>query len=288
MKIYLDCYPCFLRQALQAGRFVTDDEGVLKDIMDAVASAMPGIPKDATSPKMGGMIHGIVRGVTGEEDPYRRVKAENLREAMRHYGAMKDRVRAAADPLAFAARLSIVGNIIDYALVTDFDIENEIFSLADRVMGIDDTALLLEALKSASSVLYLGDNVGETVFDRVFIEEIGAPVTYAVRGRPILNDVTAEDAAASGLDGSSRILSSGCAAPGTLLDQCSEEFLEEFHRADVIISKGQGNYESLSETNRPVFFLLRAKCPVVAADLSVNLGDFVLKGVNIPAVVGIQ
>jgi damage-control phosphatase, subfamily I len=287
MKIYLDCYPCFLKQALQAGRFATSDEKVLKDVLDAVASAMPSIPQDATSPKIGGLIHRIVRGITGEEDPYRKVKAENLLEAKKHYGAMKDRVLGAEDPLGYAARLAIVGNIIDYALVQDFDIEREIFSMADGVMGIDDTESFKEALDGASSVLYLGDNVGETIFDKVLIEQIDAPVTYAVRGRPVLNDVTFEDAVASGLDESARLLSSGCCAPGTLLDECSEEFNDAFRSADVVVSKGQGNYESLSGTDRSIYFLLRAKCPVVAEDLGVNLGDFVLKGANIPTTVGV-
>jgi damage-control phosphatase, subfamily I len=287
MKIYLDCYPCFLKQALQAGRFVTKDEEVLKDILDAVASTVPSIPKDATSPMIGAVIHRIVRDITGEDDPYRQVKAEKLSEAKKHYGAMLDHVRASADPLASAARLSIVGNIIDYALVQDFDIENEIFSMAGSGMGIDDTALFKEALANASSVLYLGDNVGETVFDKVLIEQIDAPVTYAVRGGPVLNDVTEEDAEASGLGEVSRILPSGSDAPGTLLDECSGEFLEAFNSADVILSKGQGNYESLSGTDRPIFFLLRAKCSVVAADLGVNRGDFVLKAANIQAPVGV-
>ena len=282
MRIYLDCYPCFLGQALQAGRFATGDEETLKRVLDAAADVIPKIPKDASPPEIGGIIHRIVREMTGDDDPYRAVKAENLAEAKRHYAAMKGHVRAAPDPLAYAARLAIVGNIIDYALVRDFDIENEIFSLAGKSLEIDDMPRLRTALETASSVLYLGDNVGETVFDKVFIEELGVPVTYAVRGRPVLNDVTADDAAASGLDEAARILSSGSAAPGTPLDECSEEFLEIFRTADVVISKGQGNYESLSGTERPVFFLLRAKCPVVAGDLNVPEGALILKGMNLP------
>jgi len=126
-------------------------------------------------------------------------------------------------------------------------------------------------------VLYIGDNVGETVFDRVFIEEITAPVTYVVRDRPVLNDVTAQDALDSGLEGLARIVSSGSASPGAVLPECSNEFLDLFDKADVVISKGQGNYEALSDAPRPIFFLLRAKCPVVARDLGVEVGSLVLR-----------
>lgn len=284
VKIYFDCYPCFLNQALQAGRFVSSDETKLRKILDTVAVKIPEIPGDITPPAIGQIIHRIVREVSGENDPYRQVKNENLKVAKSYYELMKSHVKAVDDPLAYAIGLSVIGNIIDSAIVQDFDIEDEIFSLADRSMGIDDTTRLVSALSTASSVLFLGDNAGETVFDRVFIEEIDTPVVYAVRECPILNDATLEDAVTSGLGSVARIISSGTTAPGTLLEECSEEFLELFRTADVVISKGQGNYEALSGVDRPIFFLLRAKCPVVAGELDVEVGSLVLKGLNLPPV----
>jgi len=277
MKISLDCYPCFLRQALQAGRHVTADETRLKAVLDAVAGEIPRIPPGAASPVIGGIVHRIVREIAGDDDPYRRVKAENLAEARRHYPAMKDHVARSENPMAEAAHLAIAGNIIDSAVIPECDIEREIFSLADRPLAVDDTQRLCEALDGASSVLYIGDNVGETVFDRVFIEEITAPVTYVVRDRPVLNDVTVQDALDSGLGGLARILPSGSASPGAVLPECSDEFLDLFEKADVVVSKGQGNYEALSDAPRPIFFLLRAKCPVVARDLGVEVGSLVLR-----------
>ena len=102
------------------------------------------------------------------------------------------------------------------------------------------------------------------------------PVSYAVRGRAIINDVTKGDAIDSGLDEVAEIISSGSPAPATILDLCNEDFLKRFKQADMIISKGQGNYEGLSDTDRPVFFLLKAKCPVIASDIGVHEDDIVL------------
>ncbi len=137
-----------------------------------------------------------------------------------------------------------------------------------------------QARSTAGSVLYLADNAGESVLDRILIEEINAPVTYAVSGLPVLNDVTHEDAVASGIAEVAEIISSGTTAPGTILSSCNDNFLELFNKADVVISKGQGNYEALSDIDRSIFFLLRAKCPVVAEDLGVEDGDTILKGLN--------
>lgn len=281
MKIYLDCYPCFVKQALQAGRFVTDDEKTVKQIVDAVTAALPDIPAGSTSPEIGGRIHKIVREISGVEDPYRRVKDENIAEAKSHYAGLKAYVADSEDSLGAAARIAIVGNIIDYGTDRVFDISSEIYGLVDEPMGIDDTEAFKEELNTAGYVLYLGDNAGETVFDKVLIEEIAAPVIYAARGRAVLNDATVDDAVASGLAEVSEIISSGTSAPGTLLNECSPEFLKLFNEADVVISKGQGNYEALSGVNRPIFFLLRAKCRVVAEDLEVEEGKLVLKGMNI-------
>ena len=146
-----------------------------------------------------------------------------------------------------------------------------------KQLAINDYQVLVDKLESTKQILYLADNAGETVFDRLLIDAIGRPVTYAVRENPIINDATEEDAIASGLDEISEIVSSGCDAPGTLLGQCSESFLNYFQAADIIISKGQGNCETLSNEKRPICYLLKVKSPVVARDLRVNEGAIVVK-----------
>jgi len=130
-------------------------------------------------------------------------------------------------------------------------------------------------------VLYLGDNAGESVFDKLLIEELGKPVTYVVREIPVINDCVIDDALASGLDKVATLISSGSTAPATILSLCNEDFIDKFKNADLVISKGQGNYEGLSQVNRSVFFMLKAKCPVIANNLNVKENDIVLKSINI-------
>ena len=139
---------------------------------------------------------------------------------------------------------------------------------------------VLRALEKALpeyDFLYLGDNAGESVFDKLLIETINKPVFYATREVPVINDVIIDDAIASGLNSVAEIISSGSPAPGIILPLCSDEFLSVFQKADMIISKGQGNYEGLSDADRNIFFLLKAKCPVIAKDLNVNVNDIILK-----------
>jgi hypothetical protein len=126
-------------------------------------------------------------------------------------------------------------------------------------------------------VLYLGDNAGETVFDRVLIEALEPPVLYAVKGGPVLNDATLDDALAAGLETCATIIDNGSRAPGTVLDLCSAEFRGAFDAAPLVIAKGQANYETLSEAGPRVFCLLQAKCPVIAEDMRVPVGSTIVR-----------
>ena len=179
-----------------------------------------------------------------------------------------------------AIRIAIAGNIIDFGANWDFDIENETYKVLEMNFAVCDYNGFKNKLDKAPKILYIGDNAGECVFDRILIEEIKKPVTYVVRGVPIINDATYEDAVQAGIDGVATILSSGTDAPGTILETCSPEFKEVYKNSEFIISKGQGNYEALSKEKRPIFFLLKTKCNVVADDIGVDNGDIVLKGID--------
>ncbi len=125
-------------------------------------------------------------------------------------------------------------------------------------------------------MLIIGDNAGETIFDKVLIEELlNLEIIYAVRSGPIINDATIEDVELAGLNRQVRLISTGCDAPGVIRTECSQEFLKIFDEADIVISKGQGNYETLSEEEREIFFLLKVKCPVIAKHIGVDSGDYV-------------
>jgi uncharacterized protein with ATP-grasp and redox domains len=180
--------------------------------------------------------------------------------------------------LYWALKIAATGNIIDSAIYNNVDIEGSIQTELIKEFSVCDLDIFEEELKSAKSILIIGDNTGETVFDRVLIKRLaGYIITYAVRNEPIINDATLLDAYDSGLNDCADIITTGCGAPGAILDQCSAEFLSVFSKADIVISKGQGNFEALSDCRRPVFFLLKAKCAMIASRLKVNLNEYVFK-----------
>ena len=278
MKTYLDCFPCFLRQALEAARMAGADEEGLRVILDRTMALLRDAPLESTPPEIGDRVHRVVRQLTGNDDPYAALKAESTREALRLYPRLRALLAAEeGDRLERAVRIAIVGNRIDFAPGTDFDIEETLESILYQPFAINDLWLLREALSEARSALYLGDNAGETVFDRVLIEALDVPVTYAAKDGPILNDATVEDARAAGLDEVAKVVSTGSDAPGTILARCSAPFRRLYEEADLIIAKGQANYETLSAGGERLFFLLKVKCPVIARDVSAPVGGIVLK-----------
>ncbi len=277
MKTYLECIPCFMKQALFAARAATEDEKTIKQVLDAVARRIPDIPLDSPPPRTARFIYGAVRDITGVSDPFREIKDRSIRNALEYYAAMKSAVESSADPLRTAAGIAIAGNVIDFGAHQHFDLDEEMRGVLDMPLAIDHYPSFRAGLEKARMVLYLGDNAGETVFDRILIETIGRNTVYAVRDAPIINDATIEDARKSGLGAASRIISSGCDAPGTILDRCSREFMDLYRTADVIISKGQGNLECLSEEAGPLFFLLKVKCPVIVRSLGAQKGGLILK-----------
>lgn len=281
MRTYLDCIPCFFNQALRAGRIATGDEKKLKKLLDEIGTMLSDIPLESTPPETGLLIYKKVREITGSFDPYRELKRESTEKALALYPAVKRMVETSDDKLLTAIRVAIAGNVIDFGVHSNFDIEAELAEVLKKDFAIFDYDDFKDCLAHTDEVLYIGDNAGESVFDRILIEELKKPVTYVVRAIPVINDVTYEDAIQAGIDKVASIMSSGTHAPGTVLETCSAEFKEIYRNAKFIISKGQGNYEGLSEEKRPIFFLLKAKCWVIADDIGVNEGDIVLKGMNV-------
>ncbi|MGD8589882.1 MAG: ARMT1-like domain-containing protein [Chromatiales bacterium] len=277
MKTYLDCYPCFLRQALSASRRAGATEQQQQQILHLTMQELAALPADATPPRMAFNIHRRVCEQTQSGDPYREAKEQATRQALDLYPMLKEKVAASSNPLETAARIAIAGNIIDLGVAESYDLQANLERVLTQDLAINGLTALYEALQERPSILYLADNAGETVFDRVLIETLNRPVTYVVKASPIINDATREDAVAAGIDRIAEIIDNGSNAPGTLLDHCSREFLERFYPAELVIAKGQANYESLSRVPAPIFFLLQAKCSVIARDLGVATGDIILK-----------
>lgn len=277
MKTYLDCYPCFLRQALSAARRADASEAQQRQILLNTMHELSGMPEDATPLQMAHGIHRQVRQLTHNTDPYQQAKAIATQQALALYPKLKESVDRSIDPLETAVRIAIAGNIIDLGVAESYDLEATLKRVLTDQFAINDLQALRNALKQNHSILYLADNAGETVFDRVLIETLNQPVTYVVKASPIINDATREDAIASGIDQVAKIIDNGSDAPGTLWEQCSIAFRQQFTQADLIIAKGQANYESLSGSHAPIFFLLQAKCNVIARNLGVTEGGIILK-----------
>nr|HID59685.1 DUF89 family protein [Desulfobacterales bacterium] len=277
MRTYLDCIPCFFKQALFASRIATDDEEKIKEVLNRIGMLLPDIPLTNSPPETGRVVYGVVREVTGIDDPFRDLKNESIKKALKLYPSLKTMVNASDDRLETAIKIAVAGNIIDFGASPNFELEKEVEVVLKKEPVINHFRSFRERLNRTEHILYLADNAGETVFDRVLIEELSKPVTYVVRERPVINDALIEDAVKSGIDKVADVITSGCDAPGTILERCSKEFCNYFENADLIISKGQGNYETLSNEKRPIFYMLRAKCPVVARNLGVKQGDIVLK-----------
>lgn len=277
MRIYLDCYPCFLRQTLEAARRAGADETRQYSILHEVLNELRSFALSSTAPEMAYLIHKIVRRETGNHDPYLKEKEASTRQALALYPGLKDLIANAGDPLETAVRLSIAGNIIDLAMPHEYDLDETIERVLEQQFAINDLEILRNELNRATKILFLADNAGETVFDRLLIETIKKPVTYAVKKGPILNDATREDALAAGLGEVTTIVDNGSNAPGTIIDLCSKDFKRLLNEAELIIAKGQANYESLSDMTAPVFFLLQAKCPIIADNLGVPVKGIVLK-----------
>ncbi len=288
MRTYLDCIPCFYRQALDAARIAGADEIKQKQIVDKISQLIPDFPLEASPPEMGREIYSLVGKISGVKDPFKGIKENSNKFALKLYPELKQEINNSEDRLLAAVKLSIIGNIIDYGAKNSLDVPKEIDYLFQGNFIINNENNLTtfkykqfkEALNKVNSIIYLADNAGEVVFDRLLIEELveelGKQVIYVVRGKPIINDALIEDAIFCGINKVAKITSSGSDAPGTIMKYCSPEFIELYQSAGLIISKGQGNYETLSEEDRPIFFLLKAKCPVIAEDVGCKIGDMVL------------
>jgi uncharacterized protein with ATP-grasp and redox domains len=281
LKIALECIPCFVRQAFEAGGLVTSDNELRERILREVLSTLSEKSFDDTPPSIGRDVHGIVKTLTGDKDPYCKAKRDSNTLALKLIPSLRGYIKDSLDPFETALRLAIAGNIIDYGQGDKIDeekIKNSISQCLNQPIERDSVEDLKKELSRASNILYLADNAGEIVFDRLLIDELKQyPVSLAVRGKPIINDALREDAAIAGIDKLIEVIDNGADIPGTIIEECSQEFRERFFESDLIISKGQGNYETLSNTHKKIFFLLKVKCPVIARDIGCREGDIVLK-----------
>jgi uncharacterized protein with ATP-grasp and redox domains len=280
MKAELECLPCLVRQAREVAIMSTDDLQLQMKIMRSCFAYMSKTDLDRSPPEIARGIGEIVRFMTGIEDPYREVKSLHTAAALDMLPEMEKIVTESDDPFVAGLRLAIAGNIIDLGAkekVSNEDICGILNEAMQQPLRGADPRQLEAEIDKADSVLYLADNAGETVFDRVFLEQFTSEkVTVAVRGAPAINDAILADAREAGLHRIVSLIDNGSGAPATVLSDCSGEFRSIFEKADVIIAKGQGNYESLSSSDANIYFLFRVKCNLVAEHSGFPIGSLVL------------
>lgn len=276
----MDCIPCFVRQALDASRMTTEDAVAQVRIMRGLLRWLADVDLSESPPRVAQRIHRYLREISCESDPYQRVKDLHNRIALGLLPELRERVNNASLPLELAARLAVAGNVIDMgpsATVTEQYIRESIERALREPLLERGPGEFQRAVEAAGSILYLADNAGEIALDRLLIEVLGPErVTVVVRGAPVINDATRVDAHVVGLDDIVRVIDNGSDAPGTLLADCSRELQRRFAASDLIIAKGQGNFESLEGERGNIFFLFKVKCPVIADHVGLTVGTHAL------------
>lgn len=282
MRLHLECIPCYLRQALEAVQMATDDKKLQEQILRKCLIVASKFDTGDSGFVLHSKIQKIIKRILPDGDPYREVKEEYNRMALGLVNKLEEIIKNSKNPFEVSLRISLAGNIIDFGPKVDLNkniLQEAIKKSLSQDMDMDKIKLLKEEIDNAKRILFIGDNAGEIVFDKIFIENLpGEKITYAVRGGPALNDATMEDAKMIGMMDSVKVITTGLDMPAAVLSLCSGEFLKEYRKSDLIIAKGQGNYEALCDEKKKIFFLLKIKCPVVAENFSgrYKLGDIIV------------
>lgn len=283
MHLGIDCYPCILGQVAKLAAGASDDSAEQRRLLKKLLSIVSGSDDETSPPELAGLFHREVAAVSGISDPYVREKRSATELAVRLMPELRRLRDGSGDPFEAAVRLAIGGNVIDYGVDPDFDLgraEKEIMDVF--ALPVDREALerLRRATEKAERIFYLLDNCGEAVLDRLLIDFFPDKIVLGVRGYPILNDVTRSELDISGLSGF-EVYDTGDNSPGVIMRRTDRTFLEAMSSCDLVIAKGQGNFESMDEYRRPIFHLLRVKCPVVSSVLSSPLGSLQIIGRNL-------
>ncbi|RKZ08688.1 hypothetical protein DRQ05_01045 [bacterium] len=278
MKVTLDCIPCtvasFLR-LLKSGILPLDEqERAMRRLLEFLSTA----DYEVSPPVLGREMHRMIREVLNTPDPYKEIKARYNKMMLEMYPKFEEMVKESDDPFDTAMRLAIAGNVIDFGPQHQMDVMETIERVLLANFAIDESPCLRKELEGANRLLYVGDNCGEIVLDKLFLEQINvSEIYFAVRNGPVLNDATIEDASMVGIDRIAKVITTGDDAPGAVWETASEEFRDVLVHSDVVISKGQGNLEGLVDVSGNVFFLLVVKCKLMGERVGADVGEFVVR-----------
>lgn len=280
MKAQPECLACMFRQALNTARAATPDPRAHTAILLRLARALSEVNMNRAPAAISKPVYDIVYDVTGVRDPYAPHKKETNEAALKLLPSLENTVRRSRDPLKTALHLAAAGNIIDLGIYHSFDLKKDILRIMKQPFTIDHDAAFRKELRPGRKLLYLGDNCGEIVFDRLLVEQLltrGIQVTFVVKSGPIINDATMEDAEFAGLTRLCPVIETGSDDIGVGWPNTSATFRRHVRGADLILAKGHGNFETCVGKRGNYYFLLTAKCDIVAAELGVRNGDTVFK-----------
>jgi len=279
MKIQLECVPCTLNSYLRLAETGVIPESQKEKILCRMLNVFAAFDYNQSPPVLGCKMHALIRESINDPDSYHRIKEKYNQMMMDLYPEFERLVKGSEDPFDMAMRLSIAGNVIDFGSQHQLDIMETINLVMDAKLAIDNSPQLRAALDQADSLLYIGDNCGEIVLDKLFLSLLDVPLKYfAVRESPIINDVTFEDAIVTGMDKVAKVITTGDNSPGAVWESTSEQFQTIFRNADVIISKGQGNLEGLLDVaHESIYFLLVTKCDLIAKRVGAKKEEFIVK-----------
>jgi len=279
MHVRPACLPCLMTQAFNTARMATNDEALQQTVLREVAAYLEQADTAVCPAHFSQPIYAIVSRLTGVADPYAELRRRTNALALELLPDVRDWVSQSRDPLAKALHAAAAGNVIDAGINSEFDVREDMQSLLRRPFAVNDLPLFQSRLKRGSRLLYLADNAGEIVFDALAIDRIqrfAVQVTVVVKSGPIINDAMMEDARAAHLPELCTVIESGSADIGINWQHAAPGLRDAYTGADLVLAKGHGHFETLRESKHAgLFFLLKAKCPVVAADIGCRMGDLV-------------
>lgn len=278
MKMHDKCLPCVVNQVIKVANITGMDTKAKEELLREVFAYLSKMDFEITTPEIIGEVFGVIKKHANNPDPYKETRNHYNTLFLRLLPEFEGKMEQADNAFQLAVRYAIVGNIIDFNPIHNTLLE-DIYDCFDKMeqleLAIDDSRMLMEDILSAKVLLYLGDNCGEICMDKLLLKKIKEQnpevrLLFGVRGEPVVNDSIAEDAYAVGIDEYAEIIDNGDGSLGTVLKRTSTEFKDAYRQADVIIAKGQANYECLSEENKNIYFLLMTKCDVIAKDINVE------------------
>lgn len=275
MRTFPECYSCVLQQFLSEMDLLELDLDTKTQLVKKALILLGEADLSATAPGLSGTLHAMLRENIGDVDAYAESKRNSHQIAMEYLEDLRREIANGQDPFEVGIKVAATGNLVDVQYAREYHLWDEVEKSINQALTGGGLDAFRKKLSEAPYLLYLADNVGETVFDKALIEILDLPVYYAVKGGPILNDAALEDARDAGIDRIADIVETGSRSPGTILEECSPEFRKLFNEAPLILTKGQGNYETLDNLGDKIFFLLILKCPLIAREIGFPRGSLV-------------